>query len=238
VDIHAGSVSTVVVTTRQRGNINGTGVFYDQANDGQGHDRISITTDAGDRNVDYDITAPSATFMRVQVDGGSMVVNGISGVAIDTGGGNLDIEDVHGSVNVHTENGDITGSALTGTMTMAVGNGGSIRLKDVNGMLKAVSHSGDVVVGGAMLDGTSVMETNFGSVRLDGSIDPQGSYTMETISGNVNLTLPGNTAFQLDAHVGSGAVNNEFGSAIVGYGQRAQIMANVTNGSVTVDRAV
>ena len=82
------------------------------------------------------------------------------------------------------------------------------------------------------------METNYGSVRYAGSIDPQGTYTFKTINGNVNLTLPGNAAFQLQATTGSGSVNNEFGSALVGQGQRAQIMVNVTNGSVVVNRAV
>ncbi len=238
VNIHAGSVSTVVVTARQHGNINGTGIVYNQANDGQGHDRISIMTNPGDRNVDYDITAPSASEVQVQVDGGSIAVNGISGVTIDTGGGNLDIGDVQGMVNVHTENGDITGRALTGSMAMEVGNGGSIRLNNVNGSLKAVSHSGDVIVRGAALNGASVMETNYGSVRFEGSVDPQGTYTMRTISGNIDLTLPANTAFQLDASTGSGSVHNEFGSATVGYGPRAQIMATIGSGSVTVNRAV
>ncbi len=238
VNIQAGSMSIVVVTARQQGNINGTGVVYNQANDGQGHDRISIATNPGNRNVDYDITAPRATQVQVQVDGGSMAVNGISGVTIDTGGGNLDIEDIHGPVDVHTENGDITGNTLTGSMVLEVGNGGSIRLNNVHGSLKAVSHNGDVVVRGAALSGTSVMETNYGSVLFDGSIDPQGTYTLKTISGNVNLTLPDNAAFQLEATTGSGSVSNEFGSDVVGYEPRAQIMATITNGSVTINKAV
>src|ERR1019366_7354064 len=133
VNIQAGSTSTVMVTARQQGSINGTGVQYTQANDGQGHDRITISTNPGDENVDYDITVPGATQVQVQeATGGSITVNGISGATIDTGGGNLTIDDVHGPVNVHTENGDITGNMLAGSMVMEVGNGGSIRLSNVN----------------------------------------------------------------------------------------------------------
>ena len=237
VNVHVGDAGTLVVTAKAHGNSNSAGILYDQANDGQGHDRINITTNIGSMNVDYDITAPSSTVVQVQVNGGSIAVDGMSGVTIDTGGGNLDIEDIHGPVNVYTENGDITTRALTGAMDMEVGNGGSIRASNINGSLKAVSHSGDVVVREGALNGVSILQTNYGSVRFNGTIDAQGSYTMRTINGNIDLTLPGNTAFQLAASTGSGSVYNAFGSSIVGYGSRAQIMANVTNGSVMVNRA-
>ena len=236
VNIHAGNAGTLVVTAKAHGNNNSAGILYNQANDGQGHDRISITTNRGYMNIDYDITAPSTAVVQVQVNGGSIVVDGMSGVTIDTGGGNLDIEDIHGPVNVYTENGDITANALMGAVDMEVGNGGSIRASNINGSLKAVSHSGDVVVREAALQGASILQTNYGSVRFDGTIDPQGSYTMRTINGNIDLTFPGNAAFQLAASTGSGSVYNAFGSTSVGYGPRAQIMANVTNGSVTVNR--
>jgi serine/threonine protein kinase len=239
VNIQAGSTSIVMVTARQQGNINGTGVQYTQANDGQGHDRITITTNPGAENVDYDITVPGATQVQVQeATGGSIAVKGISGAIIDTSDGNLTIENVHGPVNVHTENGDITGGMLVGSMVMEVGNGGSIRLNNVNGSLKAVSHSGDVVVSGAVLNGTSILETNYGSVRFEGSVDPQGTYTMKTLSGNVSLILPNNTAFQLATSVGSGSVQNDFGNTVVGYAPRAQITATIGSGSVTVNKAV
>ncbi len=236
VNIHVGDTNTVVVTARARGNDNRAGIHYDQANDGQGHDRISIMTNPGYMNIDYDITVPGAALVQVQVNGGSVAVDGVSGVTIDTGGGNLDIENVRGPVNVHTENGDITARALTGTMDMEVGNGGSIRASNVNGSMKAVSHNGDVVVNGAILNGASMLETNYGSVRFTGTLDPQGSYIMRTINGNINLMLPGDAAFQLTGVVGSGTIYNAFGSAIVGDSPRAQIMANITNGSVTVNK--
>jgi serine/threonine protein kinase len=237
VNIQVGNTGTVVVTAKAHGNSNSAGILYNQANDGQGHDRISIATNPGYMNIDYDITAPSTTVVQVQVDGGSIAVDGMSGVTIDTGSGNLDIENVHGTVNVYTENGDITAHDLTGPMDIEVGNGGSIRASNVEGSLKAISHSGDVVVREAALNGVSVLETNYGSVHFDGTIDPQGTYMMRTINGNIDLTFPGNAAFQLAASTGSGSVYNAFGSATVGYGLRAQIMANITNGTVTVNRA-
>ena len=236
-NIQAGNTSTVVVTAKAHGNSNSAGILYNQANDGQGYDRITIATKPGYMNIDYDITAPSTTVVQVQVNGGSIAVDGMSGVTIDTGGGNLDIENVHGPVNVYTENGDITANNLAGSVDMNVGNGGSIRASNVNGSIKAISHSGDVIVRAAALNGVSDLETNYGSIHFEGTIDPQGTYTMKTINGNINLTLPGNAAFQLTASVGSGTIYNTFGSTIVGYGPRAEIMANITNGSVTVNKA-
>ncbi|HZR40018.1 MAG TPA: DUF4097 family beta strand repeat-containing protein, partial [Ktedonobacteraceae bacterium] len=105
-----------------------------------------------------------------------------------------------------------------------------------NGPLKAVTTNGDIIVRQAALSGQSSLETTNGSVRFQGSLDLQGTYKMKTNSGDVNLTLPSNTSFQLSATTGSGSVHNEFGSTIVGYIPRAQITVTIGYGSVTINK--
>lgn len=84
---------------------------------------------------------------------------------------------------------------------------------------------------------TRYYKTQNGSVRFDGSIDPRGSYTMNTTSGDVDLTLPDNAAFALSATTASGNVENAFGGSVVGTAPRAQLSLHTRNGSIAVVKA-
>ena len=241
INVHSGSAGTVIVTAKKPGSNlrpdDDTSILYNQSSDLQGRDHISITTDPFYKDVDYDVTVPNTTQLQVDVNAGSIAVDGISGVTIDTGSGSLDVEDIHGPMDVHTESGDITARNVRGQMRMEAGSG-SIRVNGADGQLQAITRSGDVVVREASLNGQSIVKTDSGSVRFDGIIDPKGTYKMATNSGDVDLTLPDNAAFQLNASTGSGTVHNEFGSDVVGTIPQAQVTITIGSGSITVDKAV
>ncbi len=241
VNIHAGSAGSVIVTARKHGSnlgpdSNDTNIQYNQSQDTQGRDHLTIGSDPAFHDIDYDVTVPANAQVQVAVNSGSIAASGISGISIDTGSGSLDVENVQGPVNIHTDSGDITARNIKGQATMEAGSG-SIRVTGVNGQLKATTSSGDVVVRGASLNGQSTLKTNSGSVRFEGALDRRGSYQLATNSGDIDLTLPGNAAFQLAATTGSGSVNNAFGSNLVGTTPRAQITATIGSGSVVVNKA-
>lgn len=211
-------------------------IQYAQSTDKQGHDHLNVTTNPLSSDIDYNITVPASTQVWVEVTSGSVVVDGINGVTISTGGGNLDIADIHGSVHAYTESGNITARAINGQIQLMSVNG-SIKANNVNGPLQAITQNGDVVVGGAMLDGQSTLETTNGSVHFDGSIDPQGTYKMMTNRGNIDLTLPANAAFQVDASTHSGSIHNTFGNTVIGSAPRASMIINIGNGgSITINK--
>jgi len=241
VNIHAGSAGSVIVTARRHGsglgpNSDDTKVLYNQSQDNQGRDHLTIGSDPAFRDIDYDVTVPASAQVQVVVNSGSIAASGISGISIDTGSGSLDVENVQGPVNIHTDSGDITARNIKGQMTMEAGSG-SIRVTGASGQLKATTSSGDVVVREATLSGQSALKTNSGSVRFEGALDAQGTYQLSTHSGDIDLTLPANAAFQLAATTGSGSVNNAFGGNSVGAMPRAQITATIGSGSVVVNKA-
>jgi DUF4097 and DUF4098 domain-containing protein YvlB len=241
VNIHAGSAGSVTVTARKHGSnlgpdSNDTKIQYNHSLDNQGRDHLTIGSDPTFSDIDYDVTVPSSAQVQVVVDSGSIAASGISGISIDTGSGSLDVENVQGPVSIHTDSGDITARNIKGQATME-GGSGSIRVTGVNGQLKATTSSGDVVVREATLSGQSALKTNSGSVRFEGALDPRGTYQLSTNSGDIDLTLPDNAAFQLAATTGSGSVNNAFGSNLTGVAPRAQITATIGSGSVVVDKA-
>ena len=238
-NISTGNSATVLVNAHKHGNTSASGsadtmVKYVQSKDQQGRDHLDISTTLNNANVDFDVTMPATAQVQIQIDGGSIAVNGISGVTIDTFSGSLDLQNIHGPVDVQTENGDITARTLNGSVKMQSQNG-SIRVNTVNGQLQALTHNGDVIVRKATLQGQSTLETNSGSVWVEGSLNPAGTYTLKTTHGDIDLSLPANTAFRLTAHTASGSISNDFGSSFAGLAPRPPVSASIAGGgSITI----
>jgi serine/threonine protein kinase/DUF4097 and DUF4098 domain-containing protein YvlB len=241
VSIHTGDASTATVTTSipasNQAAANNVLIQYTQSVDQQGRDHLDIAANPPSSGIDYTITTPAATQIRVEITSGSIAVTGINGVTISTGSGNLSIADIHGPVDAYTKNGDIIARNINGQVQMMSVNG-SIRANNINGSLQAITQNGDVVVEGATLNGQSTLETTNGTVRFAGTIDPLGTYKMMTNRGNIDLTLPANAAFQLAASTHSGSIRNAFGTSIAGPAPRAPIMITIGNGgSITINKA-
>jgi hypothetical protein len=95
---------------------------------------------------------------------------------------------------------------------------GTITIEGVNGQVTAQTESGSISVINSELSGASTLQSQSGSINFQGSLDPQGDYQFISDSGSVNLLLPADASFHLDASHGSGAFNNAFGSNNVGNG--------------------
>ena len=241
VGVTAGSTGTITVkasSNGRRADVINQSISANQSHDDKGHDVINITTAPGNISVDYTITMPADAQVKVEVDAGSISIAGVSGVNVDANSGSLNIENVSGPTNAYTTNGNITARKLKGPVVLESVNG-SINADAVIGQLKAVTQNGDVVVREAMLNGQSALKTNYGSVRLSGSIDAHGTYTLSTHNGNVNLSLPGNTSFQMHTSTASGSINNEFGHNVVGHTPQANITISIIGGgSIAINKTV
>lgn len=113
---------------------------------------------------------------------------------------------------------------------------GDVDVEGVNGQLTLTTDSGNVSVSGK-LQGQSVMKTGDGNVTFDGTIDPQGSYVVETSNGDVSLSLPGDSSFALSTKTTSGVVNNEFGNTHIGTSPQPQLSINTQSGTIELRKA-
>ena len=60
------------------------------------------------------------------------------------------------------------------------------------------------------LSGTVTYSDNMGPIIFNGIINPQGNYHFNNNSGTVDVTLPTDTAFHLDAKVLNGSLRVNF----------------------------
>jgi hypothetical protein len=233
ITIHAGGAGSMLI--KGTDGQNAAPIRVTQAKGQRGRDAITITPEPISKHVNYDVTVPGSTQVQIVIASGSISIDGVKQVSIDTTSGNLVVKDVSGSVRAHTQNGDITVQNITGPMDIVTVNG-SIRGNTIQGQLKAMTQNGDIVLQQAMLSGQSSMKTEYGSIRFTGTLDARGKYTMGTQSGDVELTLPMGAAFQLYGNTRTGTISNEFGNNTTGSAPYAQILVNTQSGSVRVNK--
>ena len=177
--IHEGESDSIVVhgTKYVSGfgaNMNDITVDYQQNGN-----TVSVTANEGsnflgERGVDLDISVPPAIDLQ-----------------IENRSGDIGIEHVSGDIEAQTTSGDINASNLQGTLRLST-TSGDVTLDASNGTMALSAISGDVKAHHTQLHGQSSMTSTSGEVAFDGSLDPQGSYRMQAVSGDVDLKLPSN----------------------------------------------
>jgi hypothetical protein len=240
ISIYPANTNTITITPRRHGtllapDVHAVRILYTHTDTAQGNDQITVTTDPWVSNTDFYITVPGSTSAQIALVSGSIDVHAGHGLSASTESGGITFDTISGAVNVRTDSGDVTGNTINGPVTVAAASG-SIKLQGITGQISAKTWSGDVIVHTSAISGTSLLQTVNGSVRFDGSIDPRGSYTMQTTNGDVDLSLPARSAFVLQASTVSGSVQNGFGASRVGGEPQAPLALHTQNGSVVLDK--
>jgi hypothetical protein len=195
----------------------------------------SVTTD-------FTITAPGGT---------RLVVKSISG--------DLKVTDIKGEVSAETVSGNVTLSSI-GRVTNAKTISGNVDIQDTqfDGSLEAGSVSGDVVMrrvsarslslgsvsGNVKLEDVQAdridAHTTSGNASFAGQLARSGRYELKSFSGEVRLSLSGNTGFELDASSFSGDVRSDLPLTIRGAsdekrGRRRSMHGTYGDGSAVVN---
>jgi DUF4097 and DUF4098 domain-containing protein YvlB len=95
--------------------------------------------------------------------------------------------------------------------------------------MSLVSNTGSITVRDGLLQANSSLTTNTGSVTFQGTIEREGSYQFLTDTGSVNVTVPSEAAFQVDANTTTGSITTAFPGVIV---TRQNFMGSEAHGDV------
>jgi len=252
VSIRRGEEGMVSVNATKRASGIGIDAERMQINYNQYGDTLDISSrmdwsilQFGLRTVDYEITVPSSCDVQLQNGSGQVAVQGTSGrvyaydlqgrIAMKTGSGRIEAGNLQGLIDLHTGSSRIEAQNLQGQTNLHTGSS-RIILGNVRGQLTAKTGSGRIEVSQAVLSGESTLKTGSNSITFDGSLDALGSYKFQTGSGGINLSLPDNAAFSLDAKTSSGGVYNEFGSNEVGNGPHPPLKLRTGSGGIRIYR--
>jgi hypothetical protein len=170
------------------------------------------------KNVSGDIRLENigGTAEAHNTSGDVKLMNGGNGADLSTTSGDIEVENVMGNVDLHVTSGTITAIQIKGSVDAETTSGG-IRLMDVSEarVVKAKVLSGSVV--------------------YEGEIKSDGRYSLQTHSGRVEMRIPSDSAFDLEAKTFSGSIDSDFDITVSGKISRKEIRGSVNGGGAIVD---
>ena len=155
-----------------------------------------------------EISVPIGTEVRASSVSGNVAVRGTAGqTLVNSVSGDVEVRDAADVVELHTVSGEMRGDKLRGRVR-ANSVSGDITLDDVAGELHAKTVSGELRANGA-LTGLE-FESVSGGFQFRGDLRNDGSYSANTHSGDIRVTLPANLAANLDLQTFSGDLRTDF----------------------------
>ena len=172
---------------------------------------VDLSMSSGDINVETELYA-----MNIRMSASSGDINSVKGLFAD-------------EINLKASSGDITATNMDADDFKAETSSGDINLREFTGLtgyLKATS--GELEVEGFAAEYVSFKTTSgeisvkkidcdyFDAVSTSGEIclefekEPIAKSSAKAASGKINLVIPKNASFEIDAHSNSGTYKNEF----------------------------
>lgn len=144
-------------------------------------------------NVPRDIAS-----VRIETEGGNVVVNAIAGrVHAETGGGSIQVDDIGGSVEAQTGGDAIDVGTVGGDVHLETG-GGKISVRAVKGKISASTGGGDMVIVSGLQG--AVLESGGGNIQVK---QCTGKVKVSTGGGNIDL---GDIVGPVEMETGGGSI--------------------------------
>lgn len=175
-------------------------------------------------SVDYTVTVPSGASVDLKSVSGSIRVSNVKG--------ELRAESVSGDVRAGSASRIVAVKSVSGNVEIAQGaSDGEIAATSVSGNLmarglkarnvEAGTVSGDVTLSDVVCERANVRSVS-GTLEFAGPLARSGRYELKSHSGDVRLTLAGDTGFELDASTFSGDVRSDLPITLRGAGDREE----------------
>lgn len=172
-------------------------------------------------SVDYVISVPVGASVALKSISGDISVTNVKGeVRAETVSGDVNVSATPNVSMARTISGDVTardiGSQTTLVLSTVSGTviGTGLRVR----ALEAGSVSGDVRLVGSEVERLEARSVS-GNIEFDAPLTKGGRYEFTSHSGNVRVTLSGNTGFELDADTFSGSVRSDLPVTLRGIGR-------------------
>lgn len=163
-------------------------------------------------SISYEILVPADANVRSRSGSGRQRIDSLTGrVDAETGSGSIRLGRIGGAVAASTGSGSIE---VLGAGGLAARTGsGSIQAEGVVGGVRAQTGSGRVTIAGT----------------------PTDDWTVRTGSGGIDLRLPADAAFELDARTGSGGITTSHPLELRGAAARNHLQGRVRGGGHRIE---
>jgi hypothetical protein len=129
---------------------------------------------------------------------------------------------------------DITAPATTNVQANT--RAGLVQMQGISGQMAVEADAAAIEMQQGTLQGHSTFQTTAGAITFQGALDPSSSDNFGSTAGSIDLTLPSNASFELNATTTLGMISNEFGSDVVGSPPYAQVAIKTVVGQIAIHK--
>jgi hypothetical protein len=201
-------------------------------------------------SIDYDVTVPPQTKLVSRTGSGDQNISGVQlALSAKTGSGNVIIDNIGADAHISSGSGDLKMTNIKAGVNASAGSG-NIHARGIGGEIVANTGSGDIDVeqngsgdvkvgtgsGNVTLRGIKGglrVETGSGDIRAEG--EPTGDWRVGAGSGRIEVEVPAQASFNIDARTSSGSLNMHRQITMQGSLSKNHIQGKVGNGGVLVD---
>jgi len=185
-------------------------------------------------SVKYSLVIPAKASARIDSVTGDVDLEKIGGaVKVDLVTGGIVVKKADKGVDCETVTGrielqNITGDAFMETVT------GRITVSQIKGSIRANVVTGKIEL--REVSEANVVDANTvtGAVIYDGKINRGGRYTLKTHTGRIEMTMPADSGFDLEANTFSGEIQSDFEIKVSGKISKKRISGVVNKGGPLV----
>lgn len=153
---------------------------------------------------DVEMDVPVGSTVQVQTRDGDIYIAGVAAAYAGSQNGNIDIEKATKLVEAGSVGGSISLRNSSGRINLSSAGGGveasNIKSNDAEDSFEVGTVSGDVQLQ-QVTTRSLVAKTVTGNVNVTGPLVEGGNYSFGTTSGDINLYLPANASFKLNARI-------------------------------------
>jgi DUF4097 and DUF4098 domain-containing protein YvlB len=181
-------------------------------------------------SVDYWIWIPEQASIEIKTVSGDIKAEGLGGLfEANAVSGDITVKKVDKGMAIETVSGDLELDDINGDADLETVSG-EIVLNRIKGSVDAETVSGEIELREISMARDVEAKTVSGDITYHGDINPQGRYTLKTHSGDVELMLPADAGFELEAETYSGHIDCDFKVSVTGRIKSRQISGTVNQG--------
>ncbi len=187
----------------------------------------------GPAEVTWRLTIPADLALELSSQDGDIVIEGARGeVSATTVEGSITLRGGTGFIALQSVEGDIDLSDVSGEASLNTVDG-AIRVRNAKGVLKANVVDGDITLDEVT---ASRVEANSvdGSIRLSGTLQPGGRYSLTSHDGDVTVIAPAIDA-EVSVSTFSGDFESDFPVTLQGGASRKRLNFTLGKGSARLD---
>ena len=178
----------------------------------------------------YELFIPDKAHLRVETASGRIKAREIGGfVDIRTASGDIEVVTAKNGVRCKTVSGDIHIEKIIGNGDLKT-TSGKITVEGIKGSVKADTVSGKIEIEAFSHAEEVEMESISGSIKLRGELSPGGIYELNSHSGNIKISIPSDSNFELRVETFSGDIQCDFELKISGKIDRKKLRGVVGKG--------